>query len=421
MKDIINTFDLLCLPHKEYCGKNDSLKLEKLKELLDNEGVEYEYNEKQGLIVNKQEKPKKVIVSHMDLIQLFNSGFKEDQKFKVSDKCITGALDNTITNAVMLLTIKKLKEDNMLEGTEFLFSEAEEIGFYGVRDYLHKNANRLKDSFFINLDVTNEGYGYSASVEYDCCNFENLKKIQKLNQNFFYTMDREGDDMCEIKRQGYHGFSYCLPTKKGIHSYRNKARLDSLEPYLNGLLLLIKEDLISADQDIYFDNFKKALKSDNKPKRKKKKESSYSTWDSLLESDRNPFVDSNDLEMEELLDRTLYNDSFHNNDEDLSEADKAYRMAENLISVLTREMLEAKSESLRELASDNFFKNVLFENALNNFINGKYYIYKDDIIVCFNSKEDFIDFLKFVRARGIFYIENGTLYLTDHMVDIIKI
>ena len=263
---IIKMFDRLCKPHGKYATDllNESLKIKELMSVLNEFGVDSEYIEGVGLIVNKQDNPDKVIVSHMDLIPKFHKGFGLNQKYIIKKNTIVGALDNTITNAVLILIIERMKND--IQGIEFLFSEAEEIGFFGVREYLDLYTDRLKDTFFLNLDVTSEGYNKScASIEYDCCSFDNLKVMQKMDLDFFYTFDREGDDMSAIKSKGFHGLSYCLPTKDYIHSYDNKARLDTLAPYLTGLEDLIKnKDLKKREKDIHCNyDFKKALKVDS--------------------------------------------------------------------------------------------------------------------------------------------------------------
>jgi len=237
---IIETFKELALVYED---KKGGPKLDILSEKLDKLNIPYEWTPGIGLIVNKQENPKKVIVSHMDLIRKFRIGFGNSEICSVKKETIVGALDNTITNAVLLLVIEDLQKSNKLEGVEFLFSEGEEVGFIGMNGYFKEHKKRSGKAFFINLDVTNEGYKQSASVEYDACNFDCLKAIQKiesdLDYDFFYTGNRVCDDMDSVITNGSHGLSYCLPTKENIHSYKNKARLSSLVPYYEGLLSLI--------------------------------------------------------------------------------------------------------------------------------------------------------------------------------------
>jgi len=402
---ILEIFEKLCVSHKDYLSEERSEKLVTITEFLKTEKIQYEYIDKIGLIVNKQEKPEKVVVSHMDLIPLFNNSFIEGIKgIKLGKECISGPLDNTITNAVMLLAIKKLKNSNV----EFLFSEAEEIGFFGVREYLKENRDRLKDSFFINLDVTSEGYKYAASVEYDCCNFENLKKVQALKKNFFFTADREGDDMCEIKRQGFHGFSYCLPTKNNIHSFKNKARLESLEPYYQGLISLIKNcDLISAEKDIFAYEFEKALVSDKKPKQTKKP--------SFLDY---PELDHSDYSEED------FNSSFHElaapEEKSFFEVEfgkEAMTKTENFITFLSNKMSTSSIYEIESLAYDNYFRSLLFEVCLAQFSEGKYFFYKDLVE---SAIDNIFIFEAWCTKYDIFYISEDTYYLTDQTVSIIS-
>jgi len=205
---------------------------------LDKENIKHEYIPGIGLIVNKQKNPKNIVVSHMDLIKPFQKRFEKNEVFVLDKPYIQGALDNTITNAVALLALK-----NSDMKTELVLTEGEESGLIGMTNYLEKFKDKAISCMFINLDVTNEGFGYACSVEYDRPVFEILKSIQiSLSEiQSFYTHRRFCDDTDAINAAGANGFSYCLPTEGVIHSFKNRALLNSIEPYFLGLESLMKE------------------------------------------------------------------------------------------------------------------------------------------------------------------------------------
>lgn len=253
---MIKTFELLAKPFKDGEG---GLKLNALQEIFP-EGI---WEPGIGFIVNKQENPSKVVVSHIDLIKTFRKGFADNHVYAVTETEIIGALDNTITNAALVLAIKSLSDFKTIE---YVFTEGEEVGFKGMKAYIKKYKRRVINSFFINLDVTNEGYGRNGSIEYDVCNFETLKSLQTLvntkNLDWHFTHSRVGDDTDAIIDAGLHGFSYCLPTKGHIHSYENRALLSSLDSYLEGLICLIKHDLNPGECNVKSWQFKDALITD---------------------------------------------------------------------------------------------------------------------------------------------------------------
>jgi len=273
LNKILNTFRKIA---KEVNSTDGGKKITEINKILKEANISSSFIPGIGLLINKQEKPTKVIISHFDLIKKFQKGFKNKEIAKIEKGCLIGALDNTITNAILIEVILELKRTKSLNETEFLLSDAEEINSAGVRKYLKDNKKRLKDSFFINLDVTNEGFNKShISIEYDECNFKCLKEIQKdKDSKFFFTAYRVDDDTSEIINQGFHGLSFCLPTEDIIHSYKNKCRLDSLEPFLIGLITLIKnksKSFIGAKKDIKDYMFNKALKVKSKRQIEKKR------------------------------------------------------------------------------------------------------------------------------------------------------
>lgn len=232
---ILETFGLFCQPYKDEKG---GPKLEAVSNFLEN--ISKEWVPGIGLIVNKQENPKKVVVSHMDLIKTFRKGFAENKTFEIVDGEVVGALDNTITNAVLAEIIIELRDTDALQDIEFLFSEGEEVGMIGMKNYLKAHKQRVEKAFFINLDVTNEGYDKHVSLEYDKPNFSVIKQFQRLiGEHSHFTGDRVCDDTDAIIRADCHGLSVCLPTSNTIHSYKNKCRIESLSIYKEALKILI--------------------------------------------------------------------------------------------------------------------------------------------------------------------------------------
>jgi len=266
-QSIIDNFHTLALPAKD---KKGGKKVKALLSLLKELSVDAEYIPGIGVLANKLESPKVILVSHFDLITKFRKAFKEEYILEIDEEkdSIKGALDNTITNATI---ISLLQAENIdLRNVEILFSEGEEVGFHGMIEYLKVYKDRVKDSFFVNLDVTNEGFNTHASFEYDKPNFNVIKSCQSLfkssGHDVFYTCDREGDDLDAVVYEGMHGVSYCLPTKSGIHSFRNWAKLSSLEPYAFSLghLLQAAVDFQGAKKDFSPYSLKKALKHDTR-------------------------------------------------------------------------------------------------------------------------------------------------------------
>lgn len=260
MNKIVKTFINLAKPY-ENNKKNNNFKLEYIQSFFSSKNIPFEYIPGQGLIVNKQEKPRLVCVSHIDLINLFNLEFctknneediafndlidsmcLEESSISVEGICvihngfISGALDNTITNAVALLVCEELIS-NGINDIEFFFSEMEEIGLKGMKNYLNSNLKKSKNTFFVNLDVTNEGFHTHISVEFDKTRMRVLKHlVAKLNkEHVYFTGQRFCDDIDAVIASNCNGLSFCLPTNGNIHSYKNKAKLSSLVPYKEGL------------------------------------------------------------------------------------------------------------------------------------------------------------------------------------------
>lgn len=271
-EEIIELFKTIALPFKD---KEGGLKADKILEILTAENIPCEYVPNKGIFVNKVKNPRIIILSHIDLIGKFRKGFMEnniydilnpeDPENKFKKEIITGALDNTITNAIAILVFKELYKVD--KNIMLFLTEGEEVGSTGLKNYLKskKNAEKI---FFINLDVTNEGWNQNGSIEYDRPNFYILNQLKSIlvDKNIYFTGERVGDDIDAVNRFDCSGFSYCLPTKDTIHSYKNKALTETLVPYAEALykmsLELKFEESFSKDMSSY--NVEKALEFNSK-------------------------------------------------------------------------------------------------------------------------------------------------------------
>ena len=282
-QQIIDLFNRIALPLKDGEG---GAKVEEIKNFLLENGIPSRYIPSQGLLANEQPNPEKILMAHMDLIPLFRRGFSSEPRQvyelktnKKGEELIVGALDNTICDAIALLAFVKLFNEGKIPNVTLFLSEGEEVGFIGASNFIQENKENLSDTFFINLDVTNEGWGMSGSLEYDRPNFGVLKLMQKELDDCFFTGDRVCDDTDAVNHAGLCGFSFCLPTKEVIHSYKNKARIKSLEPYFDKLCKILTIDLPEAKKANFSSwNLKCALDYDNEEEFKKDLASTRSTY-----------------------------------------------------------------------------------------------------------------------------------------------
>jgi hypothetical protein len=260
---IIDLFAEIAKPFKD---KEGGPKLDAVQKWLNDRELVHEYIPGIGTIINPLENPRIILVSHMDLIRKFQKGFAEGNTHQLvtSNKGveqIKGALDNTITNAVALLALEELLERNITD-IELVLTEGEEVGMHGMEAYIKAHPLKSRASFFVNLDVTNEGWKKHISIEFDKPSFHILKRFQQLleTEHTHYTTSRVGDDTDAILENDCFGFSYCLPTKETIHSYENKATLESLTGYFNGLVSILEHlDITGYDETFKTWHFKKAL------------------------------------------------------------------------------------------------------------------------------------------------------------------
>lgn len=242
-KNIIELFKQISKPHY---NRESGPKTEEIQTWLTNKNISNEFIPEVGLVANQIDNPRIILVSHIDLIGKFRKGFEVNKVCEIVEnkgkEFIIGALDNTMTNAVALMALEEVIKNNILD-VELILTEEEEIGFHGMRKYIERFPEKSRGAFFINLDVTNEGWKSNFSVEYDRPNPEMLIQTNDLLKgiNGFFTPQRVCDDTDVIVQKGMAGFSYCLPTKNNIHSYDNKASTESLEGYLNGLIVLLSK------------------------------------------------------------------------------------------------------------------------------------------------------------------------------------
>lgn len=237
--EIIYLFAEIAKPFKDKIGGE---KLDSIQSWLNKRNISNKYIPGIGKIVNQVESPRIILVSHIDLIRKFQKGFEEGNTHSFlttkNDKyIIQGGLDNTITNSVALLAIEHLLKNNYSD-VELVLTEGEEVGMIGMSNYIKEFTDKSNNAFFINLDVTNEGWKQNASVEYDKPSFTMLKQLQNIlsDHDAYFTHERVCDDTDAINRHGCAGFSFCIPTKDIIHSYENKAYIHTLEGYFDGIV-----------------------------------------------------------------------------------------------------------------------------------------------------------------------------------------
>lgn len=248
METVLNMFENLAKPF----GKGEGEKEKALLEVFEDAGIEARYVNGVGIIVpEKGEYADRIIVSHIDLVSNFNKGFGEGKTFKIVDDRMYGGLDNTITNACLALAIVELRSQGLAENVRFLFTEGEETGLTGMRNYMNMESSLKETALFINLDVTNDNWGCVASIEFDRPNSLICKQIHDNIANSGFTTFRFTDDTSAILGMGGQGFSYCIPTEHYCHSYESNCLVDTIEPYYKGLLYLIdKLDVSSFECDL---------------------------------------------------------------------------------------------------------------------------------------------------------------------------
>ena len=282
--------------HYPYCQDSEydvdlSYKVKSITACLDELNIDFVYDSRYGIIVsnrlNRDVKPYTVnkivkdklknidliLVSHIDMISVFNNKevlnkFKDDfSKLDKFEDNISGPLDNTITNAV-LLALLALRVENLGDDCKdimVIFSIGEERkserGFKepkGIKNFMEKFSGHLKDDVkFINLDVTaNEYHDYKndekivAFIEYDDTFDKNKLENHKyskldifenldIDENIMfcdYGEDGTSDDLEEIVLyEDVFGFTLGLNTYGTIHSLKNRTTVRNIDSYFNQL------------------------------------------------------------------------------------------------------------------------------------------------------------------------------------------
>ena len=184
------------------------------------------YDPDVGVVVEATSSPRAAVVCHMDLCEEFYAGFWTGRTLRLEGDRLEGALDNTLPNAVLL---HLLESGRMPDDVTLVFTNDEERG--SAAAYRFARASGLKA--FLNLDVTARFKKLDASVEYDAPCAEVLSEVWGLlgTDRVGYTPHRDPDDMDALLRAGGNGFSFCLPTKKEIHSYRNRTTVGQVLGY----------------------------------------------------------------------------------------------------------------------------------------------------------------------------------------------
>jgi len=96
---IVECFKLLSLPFNNGSG----LKEEFIIELLYEINIHAYYDQDIGIVVPSLGRKKKVVSSHIDLIPKFNKIFSKEFSCEVKKDILSGALDNTLTNTILLI------------------------------------------------------------------------------------------------------------------------------------------------------------------------------------------------------------------------------------------------------------------------------------------------------------------------------
>jgi len=191
-----------------------------------------------------------VYISHIDLIKKFNRDFlKGREPFEIDDKYITGALDNTLINAIVI-DILKTEFVSIPNNALFLFTYGEEDvdevdGGMEMFMKLLQSKGVIQNGSFYNMDITNYNWKQSISVEYDEPRTVAKQSFKLLKEQFDVAVqyERWPDDICEVLDYNGAGISICLPTKKEIHSWRNTTKLEKIISYRNFISYITKNPI----------------------------------------------------------------------------------------------------------------------------------------------------------------------------------
>ncbi|MCT7464582.1 hypothetical protein N5S72_08985 [Aliarcobacter cryaerophilus] len=294
--EVLRVFEKIAQTHipfdsdKEYdINSSNKVKaiLEELKEIKEKYGKQIDYftDNTLGIIVANSFKEKNidglkeklndinlVLDSHIDLIKLFNTD--NNLKLDINGNKVIGALDNTITNAILL---NILKQKNLENDTLILFSIGEEHYCNGkkrncdinvdaycndvdCRSFEEENGacklaeiieqkDKQKKIRVINLDVTGKAYhklhdnkdnlfdncSYAAFIEYDP-----IPNTEEEDNNYAKTKNEEygeeDNNPAKIKKKRYGTLEKFKVFKKNFNEHvafcgYNKGTGDNLEEY----------------------------------------------------------------------------------------------------------------------------------------------------------------------------------------------
>lgn len=370
-------------------NNGEGLKEKNILSLLKDNNASYIKNI--GIVVPSLSKTRIVCSSHIDLISKFQKGFKENKKFDLilekTDIFLTGALDNNITNAILIILINELRKIGLSEDVEFVFTEGEETDMHGMKNYVKQKG---LDVFYVNLDVTNDNIKYSSSVEYDKASYEICKQISENLISVGFTKERVNDDLDVVMDLNGIGFSYCLPTKHNIHSYNNSTNVSNLISYMDGLeFILTKLDVSEKSFNIKNLSISEAIKYIKNKFLKKEKKFKSSSFNTILKKEKGKsnyvFEDEYGFFIERV--RTF----FYLNNDIYTYKNKDINM-DSFHLFLERIYKEQRSFSLKEF--NNELKLILLNNNLTSKLDniGKSFL-----------KCDYNDFI-FESESGDFYI-----------------
>ena len=208
---------------------SDNQKQDEIMSICSNLGLEVLNIKDAGIYVSNKDSQFDIdllFVSHFDLVPTFERGFAKNKDFFVDDNgTVSGALDNTLTNAALLQAV--IENGCLPKNVGILFTDGEESGLWGMKNFfkylkgLSLFESFKENIFFVNLDVTNDQYDKDISIEYDCKTVldEECKFLNELDVNLGIQHNRFLDDTTAILSAGCQGYSACIPTQNYCHIY----------------------------------------------------------------------------------------------------------------------------------------------------------------------------------------------------------
>lgn len=294
-----NMLSQMAKPHTQI----DSPKIEAISNVLKNLNMYYVYHPKIGIIASKNKRfiatfdfsyISLIVMSHIDIVKEYNNQALFDElviqmqqatkyePYELSNKyiddikgyIIKGALDNVITNALLLSFIDtrvNVYENSNIDDILFLFTIGEECpeqrGFQepnGAKKFFKKYHNQiLKNKICVlNLDVTSREYNgfyqsaksfdedklLSAAIEYDHTlwdyrldptkgyKFSTLKPLNYFQRGHVlafcdYGKDGTSDDLEEATNYKIWGITLGLFTEGTIHKLNNYTTFSKIDKY----------------------------------------------------------------------------------------------------------------------------------------------------------------------------------------------